>query len=408
VRAIHVGFFLKRLAGAGAALTLAFAGLAPIGAIAQTKAPFTLTAILPLTGNLAFVGAQQQKAMQALEKYTNDHGGINGRPLHIEYLDDANNPATSVALLSKVLPSQPPAIIGGGSGATCRALAALAKDGPVLYCLTPAVRPERGGYMYSTSVGYDDTIFAQIRYLSAKGYHHFAYISTTDASGQQADLDIAEALRKPENSTVTITDHEKMAIGDLSAAAQVQRMVNSKPDAIFALVTGNAVGTVLRELHDAGNALPVATTIGNMTYAQMEAYRSFLPAVYLIPAPPWAGSADSVPPGPLRVAIKQYFDIMHSVGARPDDIGAALAYDPTLIVLEALKHLPAGASALQLRDYISNLRDFAGASGIYNFRLAPQRGLGIGDCIVVRWDMTANRYFAMSGPGGSALKKMGK
>jgi branched-chain amino acid transport system substrate-binding protein len=380
----------------------------PSAGVRAEATPYTLSAILPLTGNLAFVGAQQQKAMQALEAYVNAHGGINGRPLHVDYLDDANNPANSVALLSKLLPSQPAAIIGGGSGSTCRAEAALAKDGPVLYCLTPAVRPLRGGYMFSTSVGYDDTIFAMIRYLSQKGYSRFAYISTTDASGQQADLDIAEALRKPENRSVQIVDHEKMAIGDLSAAAQVQRMVNSKPQAIFALVTGNAVGTVLRELHDAGNALPVATTIGNMTYGQMDAYRSFLPSVYLMPAPPWAGSADAVPAGPLHNAIQQYVDIVRAAGGRPDDIGAALAYDPMLIVLDALKHLPPDPTATQVRDYINNLTGFAGSSGIYNFRLAPQRGLSIGDCIVVRWDSGANRYYAMSGPGGNAMTRVAK
>jgi branched-chain amino acid transport system substrate-binding protein len=279
------------------------------------------------------------------------------------------------------------------------------KDGPVLYCLTPAVRPVRGGYMFSTSVGYDDTIFATIRYLSQKGYRKFAFISTTDASGQQADVDIDEALRKPENRSISITDHEKMAISDLSVAAQVSRMVNSKPDAIFALVTGNAVGTVLRELHDAGNTLPVATTIGNMTYGQMDAYRAFLPSTYLIPAPPWAGSADAVPPGPLRKAITQYIDVVHAVGGRYDDIGSALAYDPALIIIDALKHLPPDPTAAQVHDYISNLRDFAGSSGIYNFRLSPNRGLSIGDCIVVRWDAAQNRYFAVSGPGGNALSR---
>jgi branched-chain amino acid transport system substrate-binding protein len=377
-------------------------------AAAQTPSPYVLTAILPLTGNLAFVGAQQQKAIAGLEVFTNAHGGINGRPLHVEFLDDANNPATTVQLASKVLANKPAAIIGGGTGATCRALAALMAAGPVLYCLTPAVRPLRGGYMFSTSVGYDDTIFATIRYLSQKGYHKFAFISTTDASGQQADVDIDEALRKPENASIRITDHEKMAISDLSVAAQVARMVNSKPDAIFALVTGNAVGTVLRELHDEGNTLPVATTIGNMTYGQMDAYRSFLPATYLIPAPPWAGSPDSVPPGPLRAAIKQYVDVVRAAGGRYDDIGSALAYDPTLIVIDALKHLPPDPTGAQVRDYIENLRDFAGSSGIYNFRLAPNRGLSIGDCIVVRWDAAQNRYFAVSGPGGNAIPTFSK
>jgi branched-chain amino acid transport system substrate-binding protein len=257
-------------------LTLLLACAMPIGALAaaDTSQPFVITAILPITGNNAFIGQQEQRGIQALQTYVNAHGGMHGRPLRFEFLDDTNNPATAVQLASGVMTQKPAAIIGGGTGATCRALTALAQDGPVLYCLTPAVQPVRGGYMFSTSVGYDDTIFATMRYFAAKGYKHFAFISTTDASGQQADLDIAAALRKPENSAVQITDKEKIAIGDISATAQVTRMINSKPDAILALVTGNAVGNVLRALHDAGNTLPVATTIGNMTFGQMDAYKA--------------------------------------------------------------------------------------------------------------------------------------
>jgi branched-chain amino acid transport system substrate-binding protein len=386
---------------AAIALLASLAVVAPVAA--QSTSPYELNAILPLTGNLAFVGQQEQKAIAALATFTNAHGGIHGRPLHVVFMDDTNNPATAVQLGSGLLAGHPAAVIGGGTGATCRALAALFKTGPVLYCLTPAVTPERGGYMYSTSVGYDDTIFATMRYFAAKKYERFAFISTTDASGQAADVDVAEALRKPENRNVTIVDHEKMAIGDISAAAQVARMLNAKPDAIFALVTGNAVGLVLNALHDAGDTLPVATTIGNLTSGQMDAYRAFLPADYLIPAPPWGGSPDAVPAGPLHAAIKQYFDVLLAAGGKPYDIGSALAYDPALLVIHALQQTPANPTAAQVHAYLSGLRGFAGSSGIYNFVLSPQRGLSIGDCIIVRWDAAAQRYIAVSGPGGNAL-----
>jgi branched-chain amino acid transport system substrate-binding protein len=396
-----------RLAAVLAACAIQLAAFA--GADAQTKAPYTITAILPLTGNLAFIGQQQQKAMQGLQLYVNAHGGMRGRPLAFDFYDDTNNPATTVQLFNKANVTHPAAMIAGGTGATCRALAAITRDaGPIIYCLTPAVQPEHGGYMYSTSVGYDDTTFATMRYFAAKGVKRFAFISTTDASGQQGDLDVELALHKPENRNVVIVDHEKMAIGDISATAQVTKMLAAKPDAILALVTGNAVGNVLRALHDAGNTLPVATTLGNMTFGQMDAYKAFLPAEYLIPAPPWAGSSDSVPPGPLHDAIAKYFEVMKLVDTRPEEIGAALAYDPTLIIVSALQKLSDDVTPAQLRSYLMNLREFAGASGIYNFRLSPNRGLGIGDCILVRWDAANNRYRAVSGPGGNALKPSGK
>jgi branched-chain amino acid transport system substrate-binding protein len=372
----------RRIAVLGA---LAMA-VGPIAVCAQTALPFSFTAILPLTGNNAFIAAQEQRSLQGVAKYINAHGGIHGRPLQFDYLDDTNSPAVAVQLASKLIDEKVPAIIGGGTGATCRALAALAKDGPVIYCLTPAVQPVHGGYMFSTPVGYDDQIFATIRYFAARGIKRFSFISTTDASGQQADLDIDEALRKPENRSVQIVDREKLGIGDISATAQVTRMMSAKPEAILALVT----------------------TIGNLSYAQMDAYKAFLPTEYLLPGPPWAGSADAVPPGPLRSAIQKYFDIMKAVDVKPADVGAASAYDPAMLLLTALNALPLDTTAARVRDYVNNLRDFPLADGIYNFRLYPNRGLSIADCIIVRWDAAGYRYHAVSGPGGNALKKPAK
>ena len=63
-----------------AAAVLAAASLAMLAPAARAADPYEINAILSITGNLAFVGADQQQALKALEGFVNRTGGIGGRP----------------------------------------------------------------------------------------------------------------------------------------------------------------------------------------------------------------------------------------------------------------------------------------------------------------------------------------
>jgi branched-chain amino acid transport system substrate-binding protein len=201
---------------------------------------------------------------------------------------------------------------------------------------------------------------------------------------------------------VKIVAMEHFALADLSAAGQLSRMLAAQPQAIIIGSAGNATGTALRGLNDIGNTLPVATTDGNITIAQMEAYKPFLPKLLLFGAPRWAGAA-AVRPGPIKDAMSSYASALKRVGIR-GDVGTSFGYDMPLLVVNALRTLGPSATATQLRDFITNLHGFAGINGFYDFRAAPGRGLTIDDVVVVRWDVPGDTWIAVSGPGGKPLK----
>ena len=68
----------------------------------------------------------------------------------------------------------------------------------------------------------------------------------------------------------------------------------------------------------------------------------------------------------VEKAQKQFFDAFEAVKIKPD-IGATLAWDPAMIVVDALRHLDPDPSAAQVRDYIARLKGFAGINGLYDF-----------------------------------------
>ena len=57
----------------------------------------------------------------------------------------------------------------------------------------------------------------------------------------------------------------------------------------------------------------------------------------------------------------------------------------------------------QLRDYLENLHGFAGANGVFDFRVGDQRGIDPRASVVVTWDKTKHEFVTMSKPGGLPL-----
>jgi len=381
----------------GLALVLAGCGGTQTGS--QSKAPLDVQVIAPVTGGAAFLGKEEQQALQVLEGVVNKQGGVGGRPVHFVVQDDQSNPTIDVELANQIIAKKVPVFIGPSLVAGCNAIAPLVKTGPVMYCMSPGIHPEAGSYAMTGSVSTLDLIKALIRYLRGAGMTRLAVLASTDATGQDALNGIKQALADPANSSVKIVSEERFNLTDVSVAAQMTHVKASGAQALIAWSTGAAIATVFKAAIQVGVDIPIATTDGNMTYAQMAQYKDFLPKQLLIPAPEWA-AAGSILDAKVQAAIKTYDDAFKAQGVTPD-IGQSLAWDPALIVIAALNKVGADASATKVRDYINQLHGFAGINGQYDFVAVPQRGLSAKQAIVTKWDPAQGTWRPVSGPGGA-------
>jgi branched-chain amino acid transport system substrate-binding protein len=368
-----------------AVFALALLGAAPLP-------PVEIPVLLPLTGNIAFLGNTGEHTLEAVEKVANANGGIDHRPLKFVFYDDQGSPVIALQVLATV-PKTAPVVLDSGPLATCRVTSTALKDGPVLYCLSPLFDPPQGGYAFSGSVSLYDMFDAEFRYFEKKGWKRIALVETTDASGQFTSQVIQRILHQPENKEATLVAEEHFGIGDLSAAAQVVNVLAARPQVILLGANGNAAATVLHALHDAGSSVPVATSSANMTLEQMNAYHDFMPPApsLLIAAPRWAVPS-AVRPGPVKDAVDRFFRTLNGAGIKVDG-GTSAAYDPALIVIGALRRFGPSMTAKQLRDYLSTLQ-WPGSIGYYDFRQTPQRGLTIKDTIMVCWDNDRKKWVA--------------
>ena len=252
--------------------------------------------------------------------------------------------------------------------------------------------------MFSTGTTIDDTMLVVTRYCRERGWKRIAVVATTDASGQAFDHGMTFAMSQPENKALTLADYEHFNPTDLSATAQMVRVKAAKPDVVFVLATGTPFGTAMRAAADTGVNVPFVGGNGNMIIAQLTQYRAFLPHEMYFPGTP-SIAENAVRNGPIKDAQGIYFKAFKDAGVKPD-LGYNIAWDPTMLLIHALRALGSSATAQQLRNYVVNLHGWAGINGIYDFRDGLQRGVGPRAILMVRWDKARGEFLPMSRPAG--------
>jgi branched-chain amino acid transport system substrate-binding protein len=376
--------------------------LAPLRA--QAADPYEINVILSNSGIAAFIGAQQTAMLKGIEEVENKRGGINGRPIHFNILDDASSPVTAVQLANSVIAKGVPVILGSTITANCDAIFSLVKaNGPVEYCFSPALHPPAGAYAFSSGASTTDIAAAAIHYFRDRGFTRLALISSTDASGADGENVVLRAMALPENKGLTLVTNEHFGIADVSVAAQVARIKAANPQVVIAWTSGTPTGTVLRSLHDAGLNVPVQLNAANIVRAQLKGYASFAPSELYLPgfrfmAPELVGK------GPLHDAQQAFFAALKTQGVTSPEVSHSLAYDSTLVVINALRHLPPNPTAAQLRDAIEQTHGISGVNSILDYRDGSQRGVPISSIVIIRWDGEKEAFVPVSKPGGAMLK----
>jgi hypothetical protein len=139
----------------------------------------------------------------------------------------------------------------------------------------------------------------------------------------------------------------------------------------------------------------------NAVYAQMNGYKSFLPRQLLFTTV-LALTTNDPPPGSVGDQQRAYLAEFKGIGVRPAYLDN-VAWDPVMIVVDALGHLGTCATAEQIRQYIAHSHGWVGVNGVYDFTSGDQRGIGESATEVARWDVDKDTWVRASLPGGQPL-----
>jgi branched-chain amino acid transport system substrate-binding protein len=374
------------------------------GAAAQPK-DYPIGVILPDTGNAAFVGKSHTAVLKLAANLINSQGGIDGRPIALDFHDDETSPQVAVQITNALLQTRPAVMLGSSIVAMCNAEFPFIKArGPVDYCFSPGIHPAPGSYQFSIGVDTHEAVAVVFRWLRLSGLNRVATISSTDASGQEMEQGFDDALTQEGNGAIQLVTRQRFNLGDLSVAAQIERIKEANPQVVIAWTTGSSVVAIFKGLLAAGVNLPVVTSNGNMANDVMRQFADFLPRQLYVSSsefPPHEGLYQLDPRVEQRQ--QQFYTALRQAGL-PIDYMAAGVWDPLLLIADALHALGPDATAPQIRDWIAGQTDWPGTSGIYNFKAKPQRGLDQGDTVISTWQAAKDEWVPVSAPGGTPLK----
>lgn len=366
---------------------------------AADEPAFVIPVINSNTGNAAFIGKEIEGTLHRVETVVNRRNGIAGRSVRFEFFDDQSRPEVAVQLINSIMGGGSQVVIGPTLTNACLAVRPLIGERIVEYCMSPGVEPAKGSFTFASSVAGTDIFRAMVRYFHRKGWNRVAAITTSDATGQQADQRLGAAIALPENKGVELVDQEHFSPTDLSVAAQIARIKAAHPQVLVAWVIATPFVTVLRSLSEAGFNVPLVASNSNMIYGEMKQWASYLPSQLLFSGPAFLGGTM---PRPQRKAIAEFTSVTRDAGVVPD-LPTALAWDPAMILISTIQKLGPTATAAQIQRSLEDLHDYPGIMGVYDFRTGNQRGLSQRDMTIERWDAKKNAWVAVSQPGGDPL-----
>jgi branched-chain amino acid transport system substrate-binding protein len=385
---------VKHFVAAVAAIAVSFSfAIQPAGAADAPAAagPYVVTVVLPLTGEAAALGADEAASLHALESTVNAHGGVRGRSVHFAIEDDASDPQTAVHLVDVATGNGAPVVVGPSLTATCGAVSPVVDPaGPPVFCLAPTIAPRAGGFTFASAPSVDDAQRVLFRYLVSHKLLRVAIITTTDTSGADFDARVAALLAQPEFKSLTMVAHEHFAPSDADVSAQMARIAAATPDVLLTFSVGTPFATVLRDIRTAGLNVPVVGAGGNFSLAQIQQFAPLLPGQLLLEGVRGIAT-DPLASGAQKSAQDAYAGALASAGVH-SDLATAIAWDPMMIVLEAVKRAGTDAGAEKIEATLEGLRGFTGIEGTYDFTTHDQRGIGDAAAAVFRYDAASSGF----------------
>jgi branched-chain amino acid transport system substrate-binding protein len=358
---------------------------------ARAAEPYVVNVVLSLTGPAGFLGSKEAQSLHALEAAVNANGGINGRPVRFDIADDQTNPQVAVQLVNGLIAKNVQFVYGPTLTAICQAVNPIIdKNGPVTFCLSPAVFPRPNSYFFMGAPSLDDVQPALFRYLLSRNLTKVAVLTSTDASGADFEKRIDATLAQPEFREIKIVTREHFAPADISVAAQMAHIKADAPDVLLSFTVGTPFGTVLKGAHDAGLEIPQYGSGGNFTYAQMQQYASFLPKELFLNGSRGI-TPDPTATGAMKKAQDFYFAALAKAGMR-SEFATSIPWDPMMIMLEVVRRAGFDASPQKIYTTLESLKNYAGIEGTYDFTTHDQRGLGESSVAFFRYDQAKNEF----------------
>lgn len=226
---------------------------------AASTEPFTVHALLALSGNFAAIGQAMAQGAQAAVDVINANGGVFGQPMKLEVVDTTSVPTEAVAKAQQLVSEgKVKALIPGTASNEISAVVPVVGPRDVLVIHHGAgisqefLDTKKYPRVFGTVFQPPDQAESLAAEFAAKGFRKVAVVSTDNVAGHAA-VKAYENAFTAKGISLTPTFVPDNAV---DATAQMQQAVDSSPDVLLLDTYGAVTGPVLQARTKLGVTIP--------------------------------------------------------------------------------------------------------------------------------------------------------
>jgi branched-chain amino acid transport system substrate-binding protein len=360
--------FVRYLSGAAVAAAL---GGEATGA-ASADEPITIGAILSYTAASAPLGVPQVNALKLAEQTMSAHGGVAGRSVHFDIVDDEGKPDIAAQLASEMVGRNVAAVIYGTRVASAIAISrVVAQSGKLGVYVSPSIQQwqTRAGVaktIFQTIPSNEDEVQALLVFARSKlRAKSIAILHDENTYGQTISQLMSDRAQR---SGLSVLGRESYPGSATDFTAQIERLRQGNPDVFFVLGAAQTPGLAVRQLRTLGVKQPLLGGSGILSQAFINIAGPAAEGVYS------DVNLNLAAPRPLQ---RDFFATYRAAYHELPPEFAADAWDAANLIRLALVATKSNPDGTALANAIENMKPFPGVLGTYRYSAANHNGLSV-------------------------------
>ncbi len=217
--------------------------------------------VTSLTGNYAPLGTNNKLAAQQLVDAQNGKGGINGRKVELEIVDDASDPNQTVIQFNKVLGDGAVAVLGPPQSTADLAIKPVVNEKKIptiaLGASDDQVVPVTP-YMWMTAPLSSQVANVCLGFMKQQGKTKLAMLTDTKNAYAVSGHDATQKTLPQFGAT--LVDDESFELGQTNFAPQFAKIADAKPDVLLVWATGAPPVVITKAWADSRSGIPLMMT----------------------------------------------------------------------------------------------------------------------------------------------------
>jgi branched-chain amino acid transport system substrate-binding protein len=352
------------------AALVAALSIAGSGVVSAAGEPIVVGVVISTSGPSAPLGVPQKNAFALVERDVNAKGGINGRPLHFEIVDDEAKPDVAAQLAQQLIGKGAVAIICGTRTATSAAATRVTVGANVVQLfLTPSTE------LWKTPKGVVKTLF-QVASASddeAHAYVAFAHnklkaktMAIVHDENQYGTVAAAATEAAGKDNGMTVVANESYPGDATDFTPQLLRVKAAKPDVIMLLGATNTPALLTVQARTLGLKMPVVGSSAILSPAFLRVVGPSEDQLYAVSNLDFT-NPDAVSKAAIAEYVAEYHAPLVGFGGFADDSGNLIA--KALVKARGKFDGPSLAAALE------TMGAYHGTSGTFRYTAADHNGL---------------------------------